>query len=522
MHAAFLVKDSGEMILEIVPVKPPEPLQEIAPSAPNSNMIWIPGYWSWSKRQQEYLWISGVWRLSPPGHQWISGYWKQVPKGWVYVPGFWIQDSSHLTFYSTPPDPLDEIITSPPNEGYFWMPGYWKWDTTTNSYVWIGGTWEPLDPQWVYVPSRFVWREQGYVFIPGYWDWPLESRGVVYAAVYVSRSLQNTYIYHPSKIIALEELIENYFNRWPDYAQLFHHDYYYNQVFWKGWGVAPFWWDWMPWWGLTWHDKWWLWWWWTHPGYPAPYWITSTVAKKMPPPSQTVLEFMQGINPPPVVTPQGTVGQRIFYNALTKVMGVPYPFLPTDPQLVQEIQTVAQPPLPPSSLYLRPTGTLPEEKLPKPHFGPSPKMTAPQTPKVQSPPKPNISESQRLENAKVLRKIPSPKIPLLGNPVGAESETLVLDFPLESQVALPKYYPYFQDQGIPDSGDSASTNPPQPYLNPDDPPAAPYSPDSSYDLQQPFQLPTQGQIPQGSPTYPLELQNRGDLMLHPQPQRNPP
>src|SRR5262249_49614718 len=58
--------------------KPPAPIDEEPPDAKpdNPDATWVPGYWSWDADSNNYIWVSGSWRVPPPGHRWIPGYWS--------------------------------------------------------------------------------------------------------------------------------------------------------------------------------------------------------------------------------------------------------------------------------------------------------------------------------------------------------------------------------------------------------------------------------------------------------------
>ena len=136
---AYVTRSKGSVILEPLPQRLRPKLMKKYPPKQDSDAIWIPGYWSWSGRYKDFIWISGVWRVPPPEHIWIKGFWNLLEAGWVWVPGFWsdVNDSS-LSFISTPPpDPIDENVDGPPSSNYFWMPGHWafsKEDTSTNGF----------------------------------------------------------------------------------------------------------------------------------------------------------------------------------------------------------------------------------------------------------------------------------------------------------------------------------------------------------------------------------------------------
>src|SRR5207253_6727015 len=76
---------------EIVSRKPPEPVNELPPDQKpeGENVVWLPGYWAWDEDRTDFLWVSGVWRVPPPGRHWTPGYWAQAEGGWQWVSGYW-------------------------------------------------------------------------------------------------------------------------------------------------------------------------------------------------------------------------------------------------------------------------------------------------------------------------------------------------------------------------------------------------------------------------------------------------
>ncbi|MGC1380355.1 MAG: hypothetical protein WA814_04955 [Candidatus Baltobacteraceae bacterium] len=64
-----------------------------------------------------------------------------------------------------PPAPIAETVPAPPGSGYYWTPGYWRWNG--RRYVWVGGryayppyggaVWHP--GHWVSGPYGWYWRE---------------------------------------------------------------------------------------------------------------------------------------------------------------------------------------------------------------------------------------------------------------------------------------------------------------------------------------------------------------------------
>src|SRR5258708_7052034 len=59
----------------IVDRQPPEPIEEVpAEQKPEGdNVQWISGYWAWDDARSDFLWVSGFWRVPPPGRAWVPG-----------------------------------------------------------------------------------------------------------------------------------------------------------------------------------------------------------------------------------------------------------------------------------------------------------------------------------------------------------------------------------------------------------------------------------------------------------------
>jgi hypothetical protein len=67
-----------------------------------------------------------------------------------------------------PPAPVVERRVVAPGPGYFWTPGYYRWDG--RAYIWAPGAWvRPPRPHAVWVAPRWVHRGGGYVFVEGRW-----------------------------------------------------------------------------------------------------------------------------------------------------------------------------------------------------------------------------------------------------------------------------------------------------------------------------------------------------------------
>src|SRR4029079_2659357 len=83
-----------------------------------------------------------------------------------------------------PPDSPEVGPSIPaPTATHVYSPGCWVW---RGRYVWRPGIWIEYRPGWVWVPAHFRWTPVGYVFVEGYWDYPLDTRGVLFAPVYIA------------------------------------------------------------------------------------------------------------------------------------------------------------------------------------------------------------------------------------------------------------------------------------------------------------------------------------------------
>lgn len=197
----------------VVDQQPPEAIDEIPPAyQPEGEAVeWIPGYWMWSPDQNDFIWISGVWRDIPPGRMWTPGHWSDADSGYRWVNGFWsdanVQNFSYLPY---PPESLEQGPTSPaPSDNYFWIPGCWSWES--NRYSWTPGYWYPGQQNWIWVPNHYSYTPRGAIFIRGYWDYPIQNRGLLYAPVYWPGGYTVGYRYTPNYAINTSLLLSSLF-----------------------------------------------------------------------------------------------------------------------------------------------------------------------------------------------------------------------------------------------------------------------------------------------------------------------
>ena len=200
VHEAFAQPvNLGRGLAAVISRPPPASIMENPPElTPEAeNVAWIPGYWMWDGDREDFIWVSGVWRVPPPGTQWIAGYWARVSGGYRWAPGLWTQtDLQEIEYYPTPPAPLNQGASAEsPSADDFWAPGYWNWQG--DHFVWNAGYWAKAKPGWLWVPSSYSWSPRGYVFSRGYWDFALENRGLLFTPLGVNAARRSAATHTP-------------------------------------------------------------------------------------------------------------------------------------------------------------------------------------------------------------------------------------------------------------------------------------------------------------------------------------
>jgi WXXGXW repeat (2 copies) len=236
VHEAFAATLEVQKDAVVVRKAPPDAIEELPPDQKpdGDNVQWVPGYWHYDEEREDFIWISGFWRVPPPGRVWVAGSWREVRGGYQWAHGFWQEARAEargadIEYLAQPPAPLELAPSIPaPSEAHTYVPGCWVY--RTNRYVWRPGVWVDHRPGWTWVPAHYRWSPAGYVFIDGYWDMPLAERGVLFAPVYLPRSVyyRPAFVYTPTIVVSEPALYTSLFVRrgWGCY---YFGDYYENR-----------------------------------------------------------------------------------------------------------------------------------------------------------------------------------------------------------------------------------------------------------------------------------------------------
>lgn len=253
VHEAYAATAEQPAAGEVVPQAPPEPVEELPPDQKpeGENVQWIPGYWDWDEERTDFIWVSGFWRVPPPGRVWVPGSWRETAGGWQWTQGFWqpvappAQPNApavaqEIEYLPQPPAPIEVGPVVPaPGPNFVYVPGSWVWRTR---YVWRPGFWIGHRPGWIWTPACYRWTPVGYVFVDGFWDYPLATRGVLFPPVFLPRPLflRPAFVYTPTYVVAPPILFGSLFAR-RGYGNYYFGDYYeerYTRVGFRPW-CAP-------------------------------------------------------------------------------------------------------------------------------------------------------------------------------------------------------------------------------------------------------------------------------------------
>lgn len=397
-HEAFIAKANDINLLHPVNVDPPRSIVEKIPPQTGADTQWIPGYWAWIEEEQDYVWVTGLWRNPPPGHVWNKGRWLAIENGWAWLQGFWSKmPVTELAYHENPPpDALNEEAPAKQDPSSFWLPGYWAYNDEKGDYSWLNGYWEKWDPNWVLVPAHYIWRPNGYALVEPYWDWPLEFRGEPYAAIAVNGE-ESSGPYQPLNVVII---LDHCYLNYPDYQYLCCHHFHFHPEYWSEYQV-PTWWYWDQWWSIGYYNTWGLWWWYTHPGYPQPNWMTREYAGMIAPPSSQLLQKIQMVNTPAIVTPNGIVTKSDLIKASNSLnpskVGKVVPIVPLDPSVRTQMEDKLKLKLPLPKMILKPEGSTKVGAI------------------AEGGPKPNLGDASKSSSGLDQAKLPRPSVEIKGD-----------------------------------------------------------------------------------------------------------
>ena len=237
VHEAFAATAETPTAGPVIGQIPPNPVEELPPDEKpqGDNVQWISGYWHFDEEKRDFIWVSGFWRVPPPGRVWLPGSWREVQGGRQWTHGFWQevapaqfqrpQAPQQLEYLPPPPQPLEYAPSVPqPDVTSFYVPGSWVW---RGHYLWRPGYWVGYRPDWVWVPAHFRYTPGGCLFVDGYWDYPLERRGVLFAPVYFAPVVlaRPAFYYTPTYAVSHQGLVGALFVR-RGYSSYYFGDYF--------------------------------------------------------------------------------------------------------------------------------------------------------------------------------------------------------------------------------------------------------------------------------------------------------
>ncbi len=211
VHEAFLAPGSQAAYVTVERAPPKPIVERPGVEKTDGRAVWIPGYWDWDPTRDDFVWVTGTWRVPPPGRFWVNGFWQRDEDGWTRIPGFWSGESAdELTYFDEgPPEQrVEEAVPPAPevDQEVFYVPGQYE-PSPAGPVTWRSGYWTQVQPNWCWVPSYWIWQPRGWLYVPGYWDYVLDRRGTLFAPALVSPSVvvvNQPIVYRPVVTIAYD------------------------------------------------------------------------------------------------------------------------------------------------------------------------------------------------------------------------------------------------------------------------------------------------------------------------------
>src|SRR5690606_35245560 len=70
LHEAFLSPSKSDDPDHVAKSPPPPITERPGVESPDPRAVWIGGYWEWDPRRSDFTWVTGTWRVPPPGRFW--------------------------------------------------------------------------------------------------------------------------------------------------------------------------------------------------------------------------------------------------------------------------------------------------------------------------------------------------------------------------------------------------------------------------------------------------------------------
>jgi WXXGXW repeat (2 copies) len=229
VHEAYAQPtDSQARPSGVIQREPPTVIEEQPPDQkPEGAVVWVPGYWQWDEDRADFIWVSGFWRVPPPGRLWVPGSYRKVEGGYQWVPGMWSPEKQEQpNLLPSPPPSVEAGPSQPaPSEESVYVPGTWVYRETR--YLWRPGYFIAYRPDYTWVPAHYIWTPAGFVYVEGYWDYPLARRGLLFAPVAFPATayLQPGFTYTPNYVVNADFLATALFVR-PAYGHYYFGDFY--------------------------------------------------------------------------------------------------------------------------------------------------------------------------------------------------------------------------------------------------------------------------------------------------------
>lgn len=180
-HESLLIPSTNRTPAYADKMPPPRITERPGDAAPSARSQWIPGYWDWDTTQNEFVWVTGTWRVPPAGKFWVDGFWRHVGgKGWERVPGFWSERRDAPTLVSglrvtrdwkrlgPPAERPPEPVGTAPAPDFFYIPG--EFIPQGEALVWRPGFWYHSQPGWEWNPAHWIRQASGWAFRDGSWS----------------------------------------------------------------------------------------------------------------------------------------------------------------------------------------------------------------------------------------------------------------------------------------------------------------------------------------------------------------